>query len=262
MTNKKKYICPHCNSPFGSVGALRSHVKAKHPTENPVDPTPYQELTVRFPKNLDPGSHDVNCPFCHQPTKIHIKDDGLLASSSEVPKELPQSSSGRNTDRLPPKRNALPVVVKNRFEMRKRPNGSFKNTVAMMGTHGRTAPEMPWNEIGIAERWLLNDSHSIPPVKKYVEAGRVDRWWQMHHRWRFTRRISRHSEDHWQWLQDQEEVPRIIMQRKYADVPKSEGFKLREISEKFIGNKLGRGAGYVQVYYINTFSYMFAQVAY
>jgi hypothetical protein len=30
----------------------------------------------------------------------------------------------------------------------------------------------------------------------------------------------------------------------------------------FIGGMLGRGAGYVQVYYTNTFSYMFAQVAY
>jgi hypothetical protein len=52
------------------------------------------------------------------------------------------------------------------------------------------------------------------------------------------------------------------MQRKFAEVPNSEGFKMREISEMFIGGNLGRGAGYVQYYYTNTFSYMFAQVLY
>jgi hypothetical protein len=52
------------------------------------------------------------------------------------------------------------------------------------------------------------------------------------------------------------------MQRKFAEVPNSEAFKMREISEMFIGGNLGRGAGYNQYYYTNTFSYMFAQVLY
>jgi hypothetical protein len=137
----------------------------------------------------------------------------------------------------------------------------WKRTVAMMGTHGKTAVEMPWDEIGIEERWLLNDSHSIEPVIPHIEKGEIDRWFQMHHRWRFTRRVTRHAHDHWDWLQNTD-VPRVFMQRKYADVPNSEGFKIREISEMFIGDKLGRGAGYVQTYYTNTFSYMFAQIAY
>ena len=253
--------CPHCNKVgFGSNAAMTAHIKSKHPGTDPADKTPYQNVTLKFPKNLEPGLHGLACPFCHQPTRVFIKDDGTVASSSEIPK--PPASSDENKDRLPVKRAAHPVVIKNRFQMRLRPDGTFKNTIAMMGTHGKTAPEMPWNEVGVSERWLLNDSHSIRPVKPHVEAGKVDRWFQLHHRWRFTRRVTRHSDDHWQWLQDQDNVARVFMQRKFADVPRSEPFKIREISEMFIGDKLGRGAGYVQVYYTNTFSYMFAQAAY
>jgi len=52
------------------------------------------------------------------------------------------------------------------------------------------------------------------------------------------------------------------MQRKFREVSNSEGFKFREICEMFIGGTLGRGMGYVQYYFTNTFSYMFAQVLY
>jgi len=162
---------------------------------------------------------------------------------------------------LPVKRGAHPVVIEARLKQRRRKDGTWKNTIAMMGTHGRTAPKMPWYEPGIKERWLLNDSHSMPFVEPHIQEGKVDRWWQMHHRWRFTRRLTRYSDDHWSWLQETT-VPRIFMQRHYKDIPNSEGFKIREISEMFIGDKLPRGAGYVQQYYTNTFSYMLAQVLY
>ena len=52
------------------------------------------------------------------------------------------------------------------------------------------------------------------------------------------------------------------MQRKFKEVPNSEGFPFREVCEMFLNDKLGRGAGHVQYYFTNTFSYMFAQVLY
>jgi hypothetical protein len=216
-----------------------------------------KQLVIDIPDELPPGWQIIHCPFCKNPTQTFVKDDGTIASSSETPKP-PQSSSGG--PQLPMKRAAHPVVIRERYKQRwNEEEGRWKNTVAMMGTHGRTAPKMPWYESGIKERWLLNDSHSMYLVKPHLD--RVDRWWQMHHRWRFTRRVTRHSEDHWTWLQNSE-IPRIFMQRKYADIPNSEGFKIKEISEMFINGNLPRGAGYVQLYYTNTFSYMLAQVLY
>ncbi len=259
--NEKK--CPYCGKSFKSKNAVKSHFRAKHPNmqiESPGHPEqePTQQVVANLPL-MEPGKQSLQCPFCNAQTQVFIKDDGTVASSSEIPK--PPSSSGVKGERLPIKRAAHPIVIEERLRQRRRPDGTWKNTVCFMGTHGRTAPKMPWRELGIKERWLLNDSHSILFVEPHVDAGRVDRWWQMHHRWRFTRRMTRLSDDHWTWLQ-KSKIPRIFMQRHYTDIPNSEGFKLREISEMFIGDKLGRGAGYVQVYYTNTFSYMIAQVMY
>lgn len=256
--------CVYCGKDgFKSQNALNSHIRAKHPNQNieapghPKQPTKSQ-LILDIPE-MEPGQHPIDCPFCNSKTQIFIKDDGTIASSSEMPK--PPSSSEGKGQHEPQKRGAHPVVIAERLKQRKREDGTWKNTVCMMGTHGRTAPKMPWYEPGINERWLLNDSHDIPFVKEHVKAGKVDRWWQMHHRWRITRRLTRHSGDHWTWLQDNN-IPRIFMQRHYKDIPNSEGFKIHEISEMFIGDLLPRGAGYVQTYYTNTFSYMLAQVAY
>ena len=255
--------CPHCSRDnLKSKNALNAHIRAKHPNIQMAAPghpeaPPTQRVTIEMPI-MEPGPHALNCPFCQSQTQVFVKDDGTIASSSEIPK--PPSSSDGITKSLS-KRAAHPVVIEERLRQRKREDGTWKNTVCMMGTHGRTAPKMPWYEPGINERWLLNDSHDIYFVKKHVEAGKVDRWWQMHHRWRFTRRLTRYSGDHWTWLQDNN-IPRIFMQRHYKDIPNSEGFKVREISEMFIGDLLPRGAGYVQTYYTNTFSYMLAQVAY
>jgi len=127
----------------------------------------------------------------------------------------------------------------------------------MMGTHGRSGPLAPWNEIGIDEWWGLNDSANIFDEKMPL----FNRWFQIHHRWRFTRRQTRYATDHWKWLQ-KSEVPQIYMQRHFADVPNSVKFPLREVSELLINDKLPRGAGYVQQYYASTFSYMLALVIY
>jgi hypothetical protein len=248
----KNLECVYCGKGgFKSKPALNSHIKAIHPTQQKA-PENQSVIELTIPKDLPAGPHQV---------QIWVDEEGNVVQSSEMPKqEIPSSSGGG--DRAIPKRGAHPIVIENRYAMRRREDGTWKKTVAMMGTHGKTAPEMPWFEPGIDERWLLNDSHGIEYVKPHVEAGRVDRWWQLHHRWRVTRRATRHATDHWEWLQKIKTVPRIIMQREFAEVPNSEGFKMREISEKYIGGLLGRGAGYVQYYFTNTFSYMFAQVLY
>lgn len=260
MNKKQTKTCVYCGKGgFKSQSALKSHTKAVHPNmETGPGETPTQQVVMDIPAGLDPGLHPLDCPFCNTPTQVYIKEDGTIGGSSDIPKPPSSSKGGRAFAR----RAAHPVVIKERLRQRTREDGTWKNTVAMMGTHGRTAPKMPWYEPGIDERWLLNDSHSIPFVAPHVKEGRVNRWWQMHHRWRFTRRLTRLSDDHWTWLQEVEDVPRIFMQRHYKDIPNSEGFKIKEISEMFIGDKLPRGAGYVQTYYTNTFSYMLAQVLY
>ena len=266
MANKKKgkLECPYCGKGgFVAQGPLNSHMKALHGQETLPDPEAY-ELTYQVRRIDEPGPHVISCPACQQPRQVWIKEDGTIASSDdpEIPKPV-SSSDGSGVIKRIPKRNAHPVVIKNRFDMRwNEEEDRWKHTVCMMGTHGRTAPEMPWNEVGITENWLLNDAHGIDYVSPHVEAGRVHRWWQLHHRWRITRRATRNATDHWQWLQDVETVPRIIMQRKFAEVPHSEGYPLREVCEMFLGGKLGRGAGYAQYYFTNTFSYMFAQILY
>lgn len=249
--------CPYCGKKgFKSQAAVNSHIKTVHPNMEEGQ-EPNQILQAQMPL-MEPGYGQMQCPFCKSHTVVFVKDDGTIASSSELPKP-PSSSEGGL--RNPIKRGAHPIVIRERFKMRRREDGSWKNTLVMMGTHGRTAPETPWYEPGIEEIWLLNDSHSIDYVKPHVDAGKVDRWWQLHHRWRFTRRQTRLAEDHWTWLQESN-IPRIVMQRQYADVPNSEGFPLREISEMFLDDNLGRGAGYVHTYFTNTFSYMFAQALY
>jgi hypothetical protein len=211
-------------------------------------------------EGVHPGVNHINCPTCKQPTVVYLKDDLTIASSSEMPKALP-TSDGSARNKI--KRAAHPIIIDARYKMRwNAKENRWKRTVAMMGTHGKTAPEMPWYEIGIDERWLLNDSHGIAMVSPHVEAGRVDRWWQLHHRWRTTRPNTRHASDHWHWLKTVKTVARIVMQRKFKEVPNSERYPFREICEMFLGGKLGRGAGYVQYYFTNTFSYMFAQVLY
>jgi len=252
--------CPHCEkSDFKSPSALKSHILAKHPDLA----APNTELApVKLEgENIHPGYNHINCPTCRQPALVYIKEDHTIASSSEIPKDLPSSDRGKKNN--PHKRGAHPIFIASRYKMRwNEKEGRWKRTVAMMGTHGKTAPEMPWHEVGIDERWLLNDSHGIMYVAPHVEAGRVDRWWQLHHRWRVTRTNTRHASDHWEWLKNVKTVPRIVMQRKFREVPNSERFPFREICEMFIGGKLGRGAGYAQYYFTNTFSYMFAQVLY
>ena len=261
-TNPKKgsLACPVCGKGgFSASGPLKAHKKAIHPDAPDTDKDTYQ-LIYNVQKAETTGFQQAVCPACKQPTVIYVKDDGTIASSSEMPR--PPSSSSQ-PKKSPVKRGAHPLYIRERYKMRwNKEESRWKRTVAMSGTHGRSAPEMPWHETGIEERWLLNDCHGIEYMKPPIEAGKVTRWWQLHHRWRVTRRATRYASDHWQWLQDQSYVPRVVMQRAFKEVPGSEAFPFREICETFLGGKLGRGAGYVQKYFTNTFSYLFSMVAY
>ena len=259
----KNIECPICKrADFKSASALKSHMGAKHPAGTEVPAGQFPTLAaLNVPDNVQPGYQPILCPTCKQQATVFVKDDHTIASSSEIPK-TPTSGLNRGTV-APQKRGTHSAIVSARYKMRwNTKEDRWKRTVAMMGTHGKTAPDMPWHELGVDERWLLNDSHGIHYVSPHVKEGRVDRWWQLHHRWRVTRRNTRHATDHWQWLQEVKTVPRIVMQRKFREVPNSEGFPFREICEMFIGGLLGRGMGHVQYYFTNTFSYMFAQVLY
>ena len=261
----KSFICPTCGkADFKSVAALKSHLKSKHPElpQSPQQPINQSiDLTnMQVPDHVEPGYNQINCPTCKQLAVVYVKDDHTIASSSEVPK-IPTSGQWGTSKKI--RRAAHPLIIAARYKMRWHDKENrWKRTVAMMGTHGKTAPEMPWHELGVDERWLLNDSHGIVYVSPHVEAGRVDRWWQLHHRWRITRPNTRYATDHWHWLKTVKTIPRIVMQRKFKEVPNSERYPFREICEMFIGGNLGRGAGYVQHYFTNTFSYMFGQVSY
>lgn len=262
MANKT-LTCPKCSKGgFGSPAALKGHIRTKHP-EAPVPKEVPGIASIKFPENTEPGYHSINCPTCRQPATVYLKDDGTVASSSEVPKPPPTSGLGGKHN--PIKRAAHPEVISARYKMRwNAKENRWKRTVCLSGTHGKTGIEIPWQELGIDEFWMLNDCHGVMYIQPYIE--KVSRWFQIHHRWRITRRWSRASEDrvvqdHWQWLK-QSMVPRIVMQRKFREIPHSETFPFREVCEMFLKGYLGRGAGYTQHYFTNTFSYMLAQIAY
>ena len=137
--SKKQFACPKCSmANFASNAALTAHMKAKHP-EAPAVPEPMKLEG----EGVHPGYNHINCPTCKQPAVVYLNEDHTIASSSEVPK-LPPTSGGHGRTN-PIKRGAHPTVIASRYKMRwNEKEGRWKNTVAMMGTHGKTASEMPW----------------------------------------------------------------------------------------------------------------------
>ena len=156
-------------------------------------------------------------------------------------------------DNLPPEG---PVAIEARIAQRRKPDGTFKKTVVLVGTHPATAGLTPWSEPGIDEIWALNDCHELP----FMHMESVTGWYQMHQPWRFLRVKpgknwgNRVVMDHAGWLQKEHNFP-IWMQRKYEMVPNSETYPLREVCEEFLKGKLGRGGGYMRKYFTTTFSF-------
>jgi hypothetical protein len=251
-TKSKRILeCPECGKQLGSPAALRSHQKSVHRVPNPVAPARGDELNFNLSMPMRPaGLHEINCPLCATPTILTVNENGEAHVGK--PSSKRPSSSGATKHIYPHYVREHPIVIRERIKQRK-----GKKTLVMMGTHGRSGPLAPWSEIGIDEWWGLNDSATIFEDKM----SRFDRWFQLHHRWRFTRRVTRHAQDHWKWLQEAT-VPKIYMQRHFADVPNSVKYPLREVCDLLIKDKLPRGAGYVQQYFASTFSYMLALVIY
>jgi len=250
MTKTKKKVCPDCAQVFGSAHALGSHRKSVHGLHGGPQADPnFIDIQVRLPRPTEPGAHPIQCPVCNSVTTIEYTEDGEIKHKSS---EKPSSSGGEPKHTYPYIVYEHPIIIKQRMRQR-----AGKKTVVMMGTHSRSGPLAPWHEEGIDEWWGLNDSATI--FQKNDKMHLFDRWYQVHHRWRFTRRQTRYADDHWHWLQNCD-VPRIFMQRAYADIPGSEAIPLREICETFIGDRLPRGSGYVTQYFTSTFCYMIAQV--
>lgn len=204
----------------------------------PFDPT--KQVMVNLPENLSPGTHKIPCPLCGAPTNVTVAPGPDQQPQADVKKHKPPESLELSPEH--------PAIIKERMHQR-----LGKKTLVMLGTHPQSLALTPWNEAGIDEFWGLNDGLSLDVMKKHKE--KFSRWFQMHHRWRFTRRQTRLGEDHWDWLQQDHGDLQIYMQRHYADVPNSVEYPLKEITEKFIGGLLPRGAGYTRFYYTNTFSY-------
>jgi hypothetical protein len=203
------------------------------------------QIVIDLPMGLPPGTHKVNCPLCGAPTQMHVpassnKEPGAPQAEIKKLNEIKQS--------LPELSPEHPVVIKERMHQRQ-----GKKTLVMLGTHPQSLALMPWGEGGIDEIWGLNDGMSLPVMQAHED--QFTRWFQMHHRWRFTRRQTRYGDDHWDWLQQDHGDMQIYMQRHYADVPNSVKFPLREVCEELIGGLLPRGAGYVRQYFTNTFAY-------
>ena len=129
-------------------------------------------------------------------------------------------------------------------------------TFVCVGTSPDSAGLTPWDEPGIIGFAALNDCHVLP----FIHMDKITQWYQLHHRWRFTRRNPRHGEnDHWGWLQQKHDFP-IYMQKQYDDVPSSVAFPLREYSEKYLACRLGRGGGFQRQYFTSTFPYVLMHI--
>ena len=245
MTPQREFPCPVCNKPLKSHTGLESHIKSKHPDIQPEE-TPNNQIIVTVPPEIagKPGKHKVDCPLCSQPTVIEVH-------SSEAP-TITKGPPPPQAHELPPEH---PVVIRERMKQRE-----GKKTLVMIGTHPQSLALTPWNENGIDEIWGLNDSHHLQSIRPHFD--NMDRWFQQHHRWRFTRRMARKDIDHWEWLQQEHGDLKIYMQREFADIPNSVKYPLREITERLIGGLLPRGAGWTQRYYSTTFSYALALMIY
>lgn len=248
---RKNIICDDCDKSFASQPALRSHKASVHEKANAIAPKTGDTINFNLSIPMQPeGLHNIACPLCANPTHMKVNKEGAVEVGAST--DRPSSSTGETKHAYPHHIREHPMIIRERMKQRQ-----GKKTIVMMGTHGRSGPLAPWNEAGIEEWWGLNDSNVIFEEKM----PRFSRWFQIHHRWRFTRRQTRFDKDHWKWLQ-KSEVPQIYMQRHFADVPNSVKFPLREVSELLINDKLPRGAGYVQQYYASTFSYMLGLVIY
>jgi hypothetical protein len=122
-----------------------------------------------------------------------------------------------------------------------------KKTVAMVGMAPTTCSLAPFEDPDV-EIWGLNEMHAWPWMK------RADKWFQIHHSDSWKRDLAKRNVlGHYDWLKENPwDIP-IIMQYPHADVPKSEGYPLREVCEKYFKN-IRRGDAKIK-YFTSTLAY-------
>lgn len=201
------------------------------------------------PVGAGPDAVRARCPTCGGHVWTQGKGSSVPKKSTAKPTSLIPVDQQDLWKNLPPEQ---PDIVKARISQR-----LGKRTVVMVGTSPDNAGQTPWDEPGIEAFWSLNDAHHLP----FMHMDRVTAWFQLHHRWRFTRRMPRYKIDHWAWLQEKHDFP-VFMQKKYDDVPSSAVYPLKEITERYLSGMIGRGGFFQRKYYTCSFPYLIGLAMY
>lgn len=101
-------------------------------------------------------------------------------------------------------------------------------TVAIVGSATTTRDFAPWDDLS-KDIWVFNEAANIEWCK------RVNGVFQLHDREIYTSPHNRTDAHHWEWLQQEHGFP-IWMQEKDPQVPNSEAYPLKEISDRYCKN--------------------------
>lgn len=124
-----------------------------------------------------------------------------------------------------------------------------KKTVALVGLAPTSCSLAPFDDFDV-EIWGLNESHAFTQWFK-----RADRWFQIHDNEKWHRLIAkRNVRGHMDWLKTNPMNIPIYMQYYNAEVPKSIGYPLKEVTDLVFKN-FWRGDMRVK-YFTSTFAYM------
>jgi len=118
-----------------------------------------------------------------------------------------------------------------------------KSKVYLVGYAQSTRHLLPQDDPD-AEYWTMNELY------KHFQIKRVDRHFQLHPYFNFSRLANQNDPQHWEWLQQEHDFP-IYMHQAYKEVPASIKYPLEEVIS-FIGRR----------YFRSTASYMLALAMY
>lgn len=126
--------------------------------------------------------------------------------------------------------------------------------VAMAETSRHLAP---YDDLSY-EIWGLNEEYVIPDILHTKDGQpRVDRWFQLHQRWDFSRLNNGVDPRHFEWLKAQKPVSEggfpIYMQKHFDDIPASVPYPIEKAIEYSQGGIDGKKG-----YYTNTIAYLIA----
>lgn len=94
-------------------------------------------------------------------------------------------------------------------------------TLVIMGSHTNGSQYFDWTRKN-CEVWLFNEA---PQSDKYKQC---DLFFQLHHEAIWKSPKNRSNEEHYKWLKSGK-TPKVFMQDKFNDVPKSEKYPLNEV---------------------------------